>query len=174
MTAQSALHDRLSGYWKLELGNATLVPATILLLAWSFDGRLGWLTAASFVPMIWLLLLGGFYWRGKLLSLRGDDAPLCRALAHADRFQLPIAAASFGALLAAITSWIVDGIGVSTWDRGAATASAILAVLEYINYYHRQLQHFDHVADWKRLMGGKGFRPSQMSRDLARYRAGRV
>jgi hypothetical protein len=43
-------------------------------------------------------------------------------------------------------------------------------MLEYVNYYHRQLQHFDHAADWKRLLAGRGFRVSQMAADLQRLR----
>jgi hypothetical protein len=51
-------------------------------------------------------------------------------------------------------------------DQIAATACAALAALEYVNYYHRQLQHFDSWADFKRLLAGKGFRKSWMARDL--------
>jgi hypothetical protein len=43
----------------------------------------------------------------------------------------------------------------------------VLAVLEYVNYYHRQLQHFDNKADFRRMLAGKGFRQSWMARDLA-------
>jgi hypothetical protein len=31
------------------------------------------------------------------------------------------------------------------------------------------LQHFDNVADIRRLLTGRGFRRSQMARDLERY-----
>ena len=54
-------------------------------------------------------------------------------------------------------------------DRWVALAAAVLAALEYVNYYHRQLQHFDNFADIKRLLTGRGFRRSQMARDLERY-----
>jgi uncharacterized integral membrane protein len=46
----------------------------------------------------------------------------------------------------------------------------LLAVLEYINYYHVQLQHFDHVADWRRLVSGRGFRRSHLAREIERWR----
>jgi hypothetical protein len=46
----------------------------------------------------------------------------------------------------------------------------VLAMLEYINYYHRQLQHFDNAADLKRLLSGKGFKRSHMARELAAFR----
>jgi len=52
----------------------------------------------------------------------------------------------------------------------AATFAAVMAVLEYINYYHRQIQHFDHMSDFKRLIKGRGFRPAQMNQDLKSWR----
>jgi hypothetical protein len=45
----------------------------------------------------------------------------------------------------------------------------LLAVLEYINYYHVQLQHFDHAPDWKRLISGRGFRRSHLAREIERW-----
>jgi hypothetical protein len=36
-----------------------------------------------------------------------------------------------------------------------------------------QLQHFDNGADFKRLIGGRGFRRAHLARDLAAYRGRR-
>jgi hypothetical protein len=38
----------------------------------------------------------------------------------------------------------------------AAGLLTLLAALEYMNYYHRQLQHFDNMADFKRLITAEG------------------
>jgi hypothetical protein len=46
----------------------------------------------------------------------------------------------------------------------------LLAVLDYVNYYHVQLQHFDHPPDWRRLVSGRGFRPSHLARQIARWK----
>ena len=70
-----------------------------------------------------------------------------------------------------MASWVFPQISVSLGDRIAATVCGLLAALEYINYYHRQLQHFDNAADFKRLMSGRGFRRSQMAADLERFRS---
>ena len=59
------------------------------------------------------------------------------------------------------------GLSLST---GAVLVVTILGVLEYVNYYHVQLQHFDNMADWRRLLAGRGFRPAHMARDLATWR----
>lgn len=49
-----------------------------------------------------------------------------------------------------------------------ALGLAVLAGLEYVNYYHVQLQHFDNAADIKRLLSGRGFRPAHLARALRR------
>jgi hypothetical protein len=43
-------------------------------------------------------------------------------------------------------------------------------VLEYINYYVVQLQHFDHASDFKRLLSGRGFREAHLAKALRAYR----
>jgi hypothetical protein len=83
--------------------------------------------------------------------------------------RLPILILTGFGSLAAIAGWLLPGIAVSLADTICASVAASVAILEYVNYYHRQLQHFDNVADFKRLITGKGFRPSQMARDLRMY-----
>jgi hypothetical protein len=46
----------------------------------------------------------------------------------------------------------------------AAVFFGLLAVLEYVNYYHVQLNHFDNAADFRRLLSGKGFRKPHLAR----------
>jgi hypothetical protein len=50
----------------------------------------------------------------------------------------------------------------------------VLAILEYINYYHYQLQHFDHAADFARLLSGRGFRRSHLSKAIAAWKRAAV
>jgi hypothetical protein len=67
--------------------------------------------------------------------------------------------------------------GVMEWLSDAGfTPSAIaalilgtLALLEYVNYYVAQLQHFDHASDFKRLITGKGFRRPHLARVVAEW-----
>ncbi|UOR14699.1 hypothetical protein [Qipengyuania aquimaris] len=170
-TKRTKLRDRLSGYWRMEVGNAVIIPLAVLFVAKMSESPLGLLTWLSFLPMCALLLLGGLYWRGKLRSLDGDARPLDTSLAIADKSQLALGFASVLALLAALCAWVWPWLSVSLGDRIAATICSLLAVLEYVNYYHRQLQHFDHAADFRRLIAGQGFRRAQMAGDLARLRS---
>ena len=151
---------RLEPYWKMEAGNAIILP---LLIAYMSGGQLSWISLVPMAAMALLLVIGALYWRGKVRQLKGGPqnwAGLLRTLA---RLQMP-------ALGLTLAGWIASDLAIGKPDRLVATGCAILAVLEYVNYYHRQLQHFDNKADFRRMLAGKGFRRSWMARDLAALR----
>lgn len=117
------------------------------------------------------LLVGARYWLALDRRLaRADRSSLQKALAFADRVEVPF-------LLVTVSSavWLVFALWLHGWTSAliAAGLLTLLAGLEYVNYYHRQLQHFDQWSDFKRLVSTGRFRPSHMSRALAAYRARR-
>ena len=57
-----------------------------------------------------------------------------------------------------------------TTSVSAAAALSLLASLEYVNYFHVQLQHFDNRADFQRLGTRRRFRRSHLAKDIARWR----
>jgi hypothetical protein len=161
--ARRALLARLEPYWRLEAGNVVFVPLIVLVAT---RGQVGLITLAALAPVIVLLVIGAAYWRGKVLQLKGqrpDLAPLMKRIAA---WKRPSQILTLVAIAAASAGWLKPDWSVGMADRIAATACAVLAVLEYVNYYHRQLQHFDSWADFKRLLAGKGFRKSWMARDM--------
>lgn len=133
---------------------------------------MSWWLALACLPMCGLLLLGGLYWRAKLHQLEGQPQTLRDILPWAAKLQWPFALSGVLSLALLLAVWVF-GIGASTGDKVSITVAAVLTILEYINYYHRQLQHFDHAADFKRLITGRGFGPSQMANDLAKWRRSR-
>jgi hypothetical protein len=153
----------------MEVGNALLMPAFMVFICFSLDEALSWWFAFVCIPMCALLIVGGLYWRAKLHQIEGNPAVMRAFLPVADSLQVPLTATTVGAMAVCAWVWIAGG-GASTGDRVVITIAALLAVLEYINYYHRQLQHFDHWPDLKRLFEGRGFQRSQMASDLARMR----
>jgi len=165
--AAAKLKRRLSGYWKMEAGNVLLMPIILLMLA---QWNPSWISLVSFVPMMFLLIIGAYYWRAKLSQLEDRAYPFDRAMRLISVCQVPAAFLCVVAAGAVVFGWLTSGQFTSGWDQGVATFSAVLAGLEYVNYYHRQLQHFDHGPDFKRLLAGKGLRPSQMARDLKTHR----
>jgi hypothetical protein len=60
------------------------------------------------------------------------------------------------------------------WSRSnlGAGVLTLLAGLEYVNYYHRQLQHFDRLSAFKRLVTTGRLPRAHLARDLATYRRG--
>ena len=60
MRQNEALMKRLGPYWKMEAGNAVLIPAFLVFMA---EGKIGLISLAAMLPMIGLLLVGAAYWR---------------------------------------------------------------------------------------------------------------
>ncbi|MEQ8412508.1 MAG: hypothetical protein RIC51_06090 [Erythrobacter sp.] len=161
---------RLGWYWKLELANAALVPAFVAVVAHSQGEGAGWLSYVSLLPCCILLVIGGLYWRAKLHSLAGDDAAMRALLPAAAYLQKPLLIGSLGVIALVFAALLVALPEVTETDLWAGGLVAVLGLLEYVNYYHRQLQHFDHWPDFKRLFAGHGFRRAWMARDLAEWR----
>jgi len=129
---------------------------------------IGFGLAIACVPMCGLLILGGLYWRAKLHQLEGRSDTLAGLLPFAHKWRLPLLATTALACALAMGVWVSPGLATSVGERWAITVAAALAALEYVNYYHRQLQHFDNWPDFRRLVTGRGFRRSWMARDLER------
>jgi hypothetical protein len=164
---------RLSWYWQVELANVVLVPAFFVFFAYRHGAGLGWPTLAALVPVCGLLAVGGLYWRGKLYVLKGSRSALDAALAIADRLDRPLLILTGLAVVLAAAVWLPDLPGSEEADRIAVPIAALLALAEYVNYYSRQLQHFDNWSDFVRLLRGQGLRPAKMAVDLAAWRAAR-
>ncbi len=120
--------------------------------------------------MMLLLIIGAVYWRAKLQQVEGREGPLSSTLSLISFLQLPSLALTLIGLAAVAFAWAQPEHFSNGRERWVATFAAVMALLEYINYYHRQLQHFDHLPDFKRLLAGKGLRPSQLAKDLRAHR----
>lgn len=161
---------RLTWYWQVEVANAALVPAAFFIFGAWLGAPLGWPTMAALVPVIGLLIVGGLYWRGKLRALQGERAALDKALRLADRWDRPLLVLTLAALGLAAGGFVNAWPGAGPGDRWGVLIAALFALAEYVNYYHRQLQHFDNWPDFQRLVTGRGFRPAKMAVDLAAWR----
>jgi hypothetical protein len=170
MPADAKVARRLAWYWQVELANAAMVPAFVLLVAAAYGGGAGWAVPVTLVPVIGLLVIGGLYWRGKLHEIGGEARTLDGVLALADRAQRPLLGLTGLALAIGIGGFFMPFLASTAADRWAAFGASVLALAEYVNYYHRQLQHFDNWPDLKRLVTGKGFRPAKLAVDLAAWR----
>ena len=169
MPAKSLRNFR--SYATMEALNIVLVPGAVFLLAppsnWTEILAMGLAIAAC----AGFLLVGAAYWAGLDQRLtKSNRSALTRALALAHRLEMPLLAITGAAL--SMLAFAIYNVGW-TWPVIGAAILTLLAALEYVNYYHRQLQHFDRSSDFKRFMTGGGFRRSHMARNLDAYRRDR-
>jgi len=169
MNAASAVRRRLESYWKMEAACAGLFPILALAIVDLTGLRDLLALLIALLACCSLLVVGGLYWRAALRRLCGDTVPMARLLANAHRLRFWLLALCVIATTVAVAGLVRFGATSAT----IATAGfALLGDLEYVNYYKFQLQNFDHLADFRRLMRDRRLRPSHMARDLADYRAG--
>jgi hypothetical protein len=166
---KAALVRRLSHYWKLEAANMVTIP---VVAVWAV-GKSGNTVSISLIIAMaaasFMLLIGTFALRIKLETAKGHRSFGQRWLPWLSQAQWP----ALGLVIVAVA-----GTGLQLWVDGrlggvtiATGVCSLLAVLEYINYYHVQLQNFDHAPDLKRFLAGGGFRESHLSKALRSFRA---
>ena len=168
MANRKKLRD-FRGYGNLEALNAILLPAVAAYYGWPGDRAAAGVLILALAALVTGLVVGAVYWWALAKRIAGNAAPMHRALRLADLAQRPMLLVVIAAGVAATWQLIARGLSFSP---GIAAGAALLAALEYVNYYHVQLQHFDNAADWRRLLGAAGFRRAHMARDLAAWRRG--
>lgn len=152
-------------YAWMEAGNAVLVPAFARIIAPPEALLDGLAFGLAVLACAGFLLIGALYWRGmhdRIVHSRRERIET--ALTIAERARLPLLAITGVSIAADIVALAIVGLRPANI---AACALTLLACLEYVNYYHVQLQNFDRWSDFKRLLAGQGLRRSHMARDLA-------
>jgi hypothetical protein len=166
MSNASAIRDFRS-YGMLEGFNAVLLPAAAIYFGWPPDLAGGTVLALAILGLVIGLVVGTFYWLAVVSQIKRNTRPMHAAMKLASAAQWPmvfiVAAAGIG------VGALISSRGWSL-SIGVAAVVTLIAALEYVNYYHVQLQHFDNANDWRRLRSGKGFRRSHMARALAGWR----
>jgi len=116
-----------------------------------------------------LLVIGAIIWRLKFDELQKSAEISSFIMPWLDRLKYPSLWLCLATIPAALYEYMHDG----RWSPSAiaTVALAVLSILEWVNYYAIQLQHFDHVDDFLRLISGKGFRESHLAKALKRYQS---
>ena len=173
-TTESARRDkllkRLKPYWMMEGANVLLMP----LIAWFLitvvaKGQITIAVIAAMLATSFLLVVGTFAWKMVVDGLEGNSTSEEQWTPWLDLARWPAMLLTILALIATVAE------AFSTLPRFSASLIGasllcLLAVLEFVNYYHVQLQHFDHADDFQRLLSGKGFRQSHLSKSIRAYR----
>ena len=173
-TTESARRDkllkRLKPYWMMEGANVVLIP----LIAWFLitvvaEGQITIAVIAAMLATSFLLVVGTFAWKMVVDGLEGNSTSEEQWTPWLDLARWPAMLLTILALIATVVE------AISTLPRFSASLIGasllcLLAILEFVNYYHVQLQHFDHADDFQRLLSGKGFRQSHLSKSIRAYR----
>jgi hypothetical protein len=160
---------RLRSYWILEAGCAIALPLMGFVLVEQAGDRVGVATAIAMFAASGLLVIGALCWRMALASATGDRRLADRLMALLKPSRTPARMMALIGGCAAIVEAATEG-GFTPSAIAALTFGG-LAILEYVNYFEVQLQHFDHLPDFKRLMAGKGFRKPYLAKAIFRTTA---
>jgi hypothetical protein len=165
-----ALRRHLARYWKMEAGNVLLVPLMVWAMVWSAGDRPDAAMALGAAACSWLLVIGTAAWLLVLAGLDGEPARAARLVAFCARAEIPALL-----LLAAATIAAGQGVISAGWPPRhiAAVGLTLLGWLEYVNYYHWQLQNFESAIDARRLAAGRGVRRAHMGRAVRAWRRAR-
>jgi hypothetical protein len=162
------LISRLSGYWKMEAANTVWLAILTWVCLSAAGDAVSPCVVAAFLACTGLLLLGAATWRMELAQLSGQRALASRLL----RVLGPSRPFAFVLALLGVVAGIAErmGEGAFTPSAIAATVLGAVSVVEYVNYYVVQLQHFDNAADFRRLMTGQGFKTPHLRRAVEKWR----
>lgn len=167
--ARVKLLRRLKPYYKMEAANVVFVPAAACVAVWAYgSGSISPAMVAAMAATSFLLVVGTIAWKVVVDGLEGNPDT-------ARRWVPRLAAARWPAAALILLAFCLTGeeayrtLPEWTGSLIAAAVLVVLAVLEYVNYYHYQLQHFDHAADFARLLSGRGFRRSHLSVAIAAW-----
>jgi hypothetical protein len=162
------LAARLRYLRNAEAAIALVLPAAIVM-HWTSDGApVAWpLRALALALVSALLIQGALYWHLKLRSVQTGSglppwfAPLYRGLRRAN----VAAFALYGGVFAFAATR-----GLPPADLAWSGALFVFAVLEHVNYYHRQLM-YDNAHDVRALLKRRRLRRAALGTDLARAAA---
>jgi hypothetical protein len=167
MTATSSLSDRLGWYWKVERACAVLFPPLAFVVSTPTDVPSALILALSLTACCSILWIGAAYWRCVWDRLQGNRTSTPRALRTAARWQWTLLAIALLSAATSVTAFVVYGARPAL--IGALIFST-LAVLEYVNYFHVQLQNFDHGPTFRRFLKRRSFTRAHLAHELAAFR----
>ena len=160
------LINRLRWYQPLEYFNGFLFSAIALYVLYAYPFQLIYSLFFGLVVMVFLLFQGAFYWKLKLQSLKGERIDHPKQLAKFRSWKKISEYLLLSQLLFLLpylyaVDWTLELKGVYSWTL----AANLMALLEYINYYHRQLM-IDNFHDAKYLLTNRKLKVSSLKKDM--------
>jgi len=156
---------RLRCLWTFELFDSFFFPGLVIFVSRTQQLSVGLFTLHSTGLVTWLLWQGAAYWWLRLRAVRRDsriDAKHLRWFATLKKANWAL----IGLLpLLLLGRGLVGSAFRSPLDVAAGIGLYALAILEQINYYHRQLM-YDYPPDRRYLVRNRRLKRSSLSRAL--------
>lgn len=154
----------------MEAGNVLALPAMGWAMLWSGGIAPDAAAIAGMATCSLVLVIGAAAWRLALAGLDGDAALAQRLTAACAYAEWPCVL-----VLVIATAMAAASVLDAGWRPNSFAAAGFtgLGWLEYVNYYHLQLQNFDSTIDLKRLQAGRGLRRAHLGRAVRAWRARR-
>jgi len=161
------LSRRFGSYWKMERACAFIFPP--LAFAWAKPESLiaASVLALALVASCSLLWVGAAYWRAIWARFELGQTSIDATLSMAQRWKPFCCVATILSLAVSTANIVWAGPGVASF---VAMGFSVLAVLEYVNYYHVQLQNFDHGPTFRRFLTRGTFPRAHLAKDLESFR----
>ena len=159
------LIKRLRYLWTFELFDSFFFPGLVIFLSRTQQMSVGLFTVYSTGLVTWLLWQGAAYWWLKLQAVRRNARIAPKHLRWFATFK-KVNWTLIGLLpLLLLARGLVGSAFRSTLDVATGIGLYGLAILEQINYYHRQLM-YDYPPDWRHLVRNRRLQRSSLSRAL--------
>jgi len=163
MAVRIRIERRLTYLWTFELVGVAMWSFVVWL--WWMRAGVGAASAIGLALVVLLLVQGSVYWYAKLRSIRQrpwlSDSMFVRLFSSLRQFnQVMLVATGLSGLV-----WVMRPPWQISPEIAIAAALWLFAVLEYINYFHRQLM-YDSAADLRWLRRHRRAKVAWLARDL--------
>jgi len=156
---------RLEWYYPTELFNAWLFTGITLFVIYTYKITDTFFLVYGLTIMTFILFQGQHYWKLKLYRLTNkkfDETKNLKLFRRAKQINMVlIAIIPFVLGLQWLTTNTIIENNLFLWG----ILANVIGVLEYINYYHRQLM-IDNLSDIKYLLRNKRLKVASLKKDL--------
>ena len=165
-STKKRLRKRLQRYFQVEGMNALMFFCVLLFLNFEYEAQHLFFLSFGILMMCFILAQGTFYWWVKWSILEENHVFKARALRW---FRKCKKYNVYGIMLMPLiltAQWLISGRSFVAGNfLGWAIAANIFAILEHINYYHKQLM-YDNKYDLLYLAKNRKLKKASLNKDL--------